>query len=197
MKAGWHGPTPERLALAEQVAALRAEGLFWRQIATRLGISRSYAQDLGVDPDGRLARQRKDSYARPCMDCGAPTSGGEGRKSEPRCQDCANRLNGVKATVWTRDRIIGAIRWWADSYGDPPAVPDWSPTTARYLGDEARALRFERHHDAGQVPWFMTVVRMFLSWNAAIEAAGFVPRQPNGGGGNQLRRRRMRERTEA
>ena len=129
------------------------------------------------------------------MDCGAPTSGGEGRKSEPRCQDCANRVNGDEATVWTRDRIIGAIRWWNDVYGEPPATPDWNSTQARdFLGDTERAQRFTRLHADGRIPWHTTVVLAFGSWNAAIEAAGFVPRQPNGGGGNQQRRRSVRER---
>ena len=100
-----------------------------------------------------------------------------------------------QATVWTRDRIIGAIRWWNDVYGEPPATPDWNSTQARdFLGDTERAQRFTRLHADGRIPWHTTVVLAFGSWNAAIEAAGFVPRQPNGGGGNQQRRRSVRER---
>jgi hypothetical protein len=41
------------------------------------------------------------------------------------------------------------------------------------------------------------VIGEFGSWNAAIAAAGFEPRAAHGGGGNQLRRRKVRERTAA
>lgn len=59
---------------------------------------------------------------------------------------------------WTRERIIEAIQLHARENGRPPAVLDFGG------GDH----RFPLHG---------TVKLHFGSWNAAIEAAGFVPRR--------------------
>lgn len=191
---GWHGPTAERLALAATVRKLRDEqGLIWREIGEALGISRSYASDLYLDPDGARSRARKDSYAQPCVDCGASTSGSEGRKIAPRCHDCAAAKAGLARTYWTAALIIERIQEWVALYGAPPAIADWSPQHARQaLGDEARAQRFESAD--GRWPWFTIVFDRFGSWNDALEAAGFAPRARNGGDGNELRRRSVRAR---
>lgn len=136
-------------------------------------------------------RCRKAQYAGTCVDCGAPTSGSEGRRAEPRCPPCTAIKNGLERTVWTRETIIAAIRDWATKYGEPPGAFDWQPWSARnVIHDELRARRFE---DAGgRWPSITAVCGVFGSWNAAIEAAGFAARAPHGGGGNVARRRRNR-----
>jgi hypothetical protein len=64
----------------------------------------------------------------------------------------------VAPKVWTRDAIVSAIRDWAADNGRQPKRTDWTHAGAK------------PDHPNG-----MTVVREFGSWNAAIEAAGFVP----------------------
>jgi hypothetical protein len=170
------------------VEGLRAEGLNGLALARRLGLSSSFVYDLINDPDGTSAKERKSRYAGVCVDCGAPTSGGEGRRDEPRCHPCSARKSGVERTVWTREILIDRMREWAELYGEPPAIPDWNPWDARAMGDEARARRFET---SDRWPTYMTVIRAFGSWNGGIVAAGFTPRAAHGGDGN-VRRRRSR-----
>lgn len=134
-----------------------------------------------------MARKRR--YEQPCVDCGARTSGSDGRRDEPRCATCAARLRAERETVWTAEKIVERIQAWATIYGEPPGSADWNPWQARHaIHDEQRAQRFE----AGHWPWSTQVVHAFGSWNAAIEAAGFTPRAPHGGGGNGFRRRSSR-----
>jgi hypothetical protein len=181
----------ERAAIARQ---LKNEGKLGREIAGALGISRSYAQELLADPDGSRAKARKHRYSGTCQDCGAPTCGGDGRAKAPkRCAPCQieyQRSDQYRAeiTFWTRARLIAAIQDWAAIHGEPPAMPDWSPWTARRMGDEARAQQWERARP--RWPWFTSVIHQFGTWNTAIAAAGFTPRVPTGGGSNALRRRR-------
>lgn len=184
-------PGYRRQRLAREAAELRRAGLLHREIAEALGVSRSYAAELLIDPDGTLAKQRKMRYAGVCVDCGAPTSGCEGRRASPRCLQCASWASAVSRQKWTAELLIARIQEWARIYGEPPAMPDWGSWTARnQLRDEARAQRFE---DAdGHWPWFTVVVRRFGSWSEGLRAAGFEPRAPHGGGGNQRRRRDAR-----
>jgi hypothetical protein len=182
--------TPERVAEARRLRD--EEGLILREIAIRLGAAPSTIHAWLSDPDGSQLRARKDSYAGVCVDCGGPTSGSQGRRAQPRCQECANIKRGAEAKVWTREAIIDAIQVWAAKYGDPPAVPDWSTNQARALHDEERAARYQRENAAGRCPRTVTVFREFGSWNTALEAAGFSPRPTHGGGGNELRRRAAR-----
>lgn len=180
--------SPELVAEAQR---LRGEGLVYREIGERLGVPLKSVYQWINDPDGAALRARKDSYAGICVDCGEPTSGSEGRREEPRCHPCAVALANDERTIWTSAALVCAIQEWAHEYGEPPGVIDWSPYDARTrLHDEARARRFE---DAdGQWPWFTHVVRVFGSWNAGIDAAGFTPREAHGGGGNVQRRRSAR-----
>lgn len=191
------GPTPGRLELAQKVAELRNQGLTHQAVAERFGISRSYAAELVLDPVGAKRRKRRDSYQGVCERCGGVTQSDGTSKPSRFCSQCGPAQGGKKSKVWTEERVIAAIQWWDDRYGEPPALVDWSPTQARHLGDEERALRAERHIAAREIPWFTSAVRAFGSWNDAIRAAGFEPRQPNGAGGNALRARRARSRVAA
>ncbi len=195
MSRGVTVKSAENVALAQQ---LRAEGLTYREIGERFGVNVHTASDWVNDPAGRQLRARKDRHAKPCVDCGTQTSGGEVRTEEPRCHPCAVVKSGAEAKVWTRSAIILAIGEWAAQYGEPPAVPDWSPFAARHqLHDEERAQRCERAKAAGEHPSYQTVIREFGSWNAAIEAAGFTPRAVGGWAANTARRRSMRAKAAA
>lgn len=142
----------------------------------------------GPDPKWCGERCRKRSYGDPCVDCGARTTYGaeKTRIPEPRCATCSYRHR----RVWSRELILDRIREWAGLYGEPPATADWNPTQARLSGDEQRARRFELA--GGHWPHHTTAVRVFGGWSAAIREAGFEPRAPHGGSGNELRRRARR-----
>lgn len=189
MPRGYPVKTPERVREARWLRD--HEGWTLREIGERYGVATSTVDAWLQDPDGIALRARKDFYAAPCVDCGAPTSGSEGRRREPRCQSCANIHADRK--VWPRQVIIDAIQAWAREYGEPPAAPDWNPWHARSVfGDEERAARFERDNAAGKYPSFITVIDAFGSWNAGIKAAGFTSRPAHGGGVNVQRRRNQR-----
>lgn len=80
-----------RAERAVEAARLKAEGLNGIQIAERMGVSRSYAYDLLNDPAGDRDRARKASYRGECIDCGAATTGCNGRDRAPdRCLSCTN-----------------------------------------------------------------------------------------------------------
>jgi hypothetical protein len=160
-----------------------AEGCHVILSATRNGRPRVWCSD----------RCRKTKYSVPCVDCGAPLNGSDGRSENAavRCHPCAMVKAGADRKTWTRAACLLAIREWAAEYGDPPAIPDWSTAHAEsVLGDYDRARRFREAE--GRWPSFGTVIRNCGGWNAAIRAAGFEPRPAHGGGGNQYRRRGMR-----
>lgn len=161
----------------------------------------SYCEACGtaLPPDGPhrprkwcSERCRKTKYSVPCVDCGVPLNGSDGRgpNAPTRCNPCASAKSGAEHKMWTRPVIVLAIQEWANEHGEPPAQTDWSPTHARLLGDQERADRWFAL--SGRYPHMNTVVREFGSWNEGIAAAGFTPRVAHGGGGNERRRRRFK-----
>lgn len=178
---------------AEKVAKIREyveHGYTCADIATAMGLTYSGIRNLINDPDGSKQRARRLRYQGACEDCGAPTDGSNGRAKAPtHCNAHAPRHRPV---YWTRDLLVARIREWVSIYGEPPAVTDWNPTHAEDLNDPARAARFDQAN--GYWPWFITVIRVFGSWNEGIESAGFTPRAPHGGEGNNLRRRNIKPR---
>lgn len=142
-------------------------------------------------------RCRKTKYSVPCVDCGEPLNGSDGRgpNAPMRCVLCSGRWNGSERKVWTRAAIVLAMQEWAAEYGDAPAMPDWDPTQAEIINDSARADRFRAA--AGRWPTTTTVFKEWRSWNTALVAAGFQPRAPHGGGGNEQRMRSMRAKAAA
>jgi transcriptional regulator with XRE-family HTH domain len=181
----------------KRVQKLRAQGLLQREIAERTGLSRSTVSQALTDPTGEKERvRRRKRYGGTCIDCGGPTRYGGTRVPPKRCKPCERAFRHTDAsreerTLWTRERILTAIKTWAEEYGEPPASQDWNPWACRYeLHDEERALRAERLISEGVIPWMTLVVNRFGSWNAGLIAAGFKPRANHGGAGNQLRRRK-------
>lgn len=157
--------TPERVAEAQ---LLRAQGVMYREIAERFGISTQTAHAWVNDPDGSLARQRKRRYDLECVLCGGRVDGTSPGKmhdpANPVCLDCAPG----HYAVWTRDAIVLCIQEWADEHGGvPPAACDFLRARAADL----------------PVPSVNNVQRRFGSWNEAIRAAGFEPHHPGPLGG--------------
>jgi hypothetical protein len=66
------------------------------------------------------------------------------------------REDGVR---WTRELIVYAIDLWARRHLRAPTAEQWSRAGADH-------------------PSRQTVQRVFGTWNAAIAAAGYVPRRP-------------------
>lgn len=142
-------------------------------------------------------RCRKDQYDQECADCGVRVSGTDpGDRPDPahpRCNRCQAILNGEARRIWTREIIAERIQEWESLYGYVPGALDWMPSSVRWRIDRgeapesamARAERFEAGD--GYWPWSTEVFRVFGSWNAAIEAAGFVPRAAHGGADNWKR----------
>jgi hypothetical protein len=62
-----------------------------------------------------------------------------------------------RSRYWNEKRIVVSIRLWAVRHGRPPYLDEW------------------RCAAPGR-PCVSTVKRRFGSWNSAIEAAGFAPR---------------------
>jgi hypothetical protein len=170
-----------RLEKAAEARRLRDQGLNYQAIAPRLGVAWRTVRDLLNDPDGSKARARKDSYRGTCRECGAPTTGCYGPGKAPtKCAACerANPHN----RYWTRELVIDAIREYARIYGRPPASTDWNPAHARKLGHPEKARQF---YDDACWPATVTVILVFGSWNAAIEAAGHPPRKAGVGIGQR------------
>jgi hypothetical protein len=86
----------------------------------------------------------------------------------------ADRLGldvGSQLAHWTEGRIISAIKAWEKRTGEPPTSKQWQKPTR--LGES-----FLKAGRVASRPASTTVARRFGSWNAAIAAAGFEPRQP-------------------
>jgi hypothetical protein len=152
--------TPERVAEAQR---LRAEGLTWREVGARLGVSLKTAHEWATDPDGAIRDARKASYQGVCEECGGPTNGGDGPGSAPPlCRACL--------VVWSPEAVIAAIRDWADEHGGvPPTQICWN--VAHSAATEAQ----KREYATGRWPCHDTVRRTFGSWNGGLIAAGFRP----------------------
>ena len=112
---------------------------------------RSIAEQLGV----HVRTAHRYLAARPCRACGGPALSGE------RCLDCAS---GSRPTA-TREQIVAALRAWNGEHGAPPREPDWTSASSRWREE------WPRWPGAG------TVVRVFGSWNAALQTAGLPTRR--------------------
>jgi hypothetical protein len=165
--------TITRQERAEQVLDALADGFNSRQIAERLGISYTYVRDLISDPTGEKMQARRDSYQGVCEMCGGPTCGSDGPAKAPRfCSTCAPSHYTPK--YWTEERVLAAIRLWADIHGRPPSATEWL-NGRRNDGYEPRTFppASAVYRSSGLVS------APFEYWADAIEAAGF-PRPRKG-----------------
>jgi hypothetical protein len=106
-------PRAERVARAR---TLRGEGRVLREIAEEMGVAIQTVHDWLSDPDGSKLKARKRRYAGRCVDCGAPTSGSEGRgaRAPKRCPACAGRHNREREKRRSRERRELVERLWAE-----------------------------------------------------------------------------------
>lgn len=149
------------LTLREQRAvtaqALRSEGLKYREIAERMGLSTTYVHDLVIDPTGEKVRARKASYGGTCEACGAATNGSDGRANAPTlCKACtAQRQHDER--YWTAKRIIAWIQAYVAKEGKVPPATILVTTTASF-GTQC----VQREFGPG-------------GWRKAVRLAGFEP----------------------
>lgn len=173
-----------RAERAREVAELRAREpkILQREIAERLGISRSYAASLINDPDGSADRDRRESYRDPCPKCGNLMTGSEGRgEHRPKqCEVCAAKEARAKKR-WTREAIIEAIKLFAERNGRPPVATEWNKTKALRGADYPPLSAIYKYRVGGRGGKVNRAGKNnpFESWADAIEEAGF-PRPRRG-----------------
>ena len=144
------GKPLSRAKKARVAKELANKGVTWAEIATALGTTPGYAYELTIDPNGDKARSRREARSRPCQDCGRPTS----QAIYLRCSTCS----GLRRQKWPKEAILAAIKSFANEKGKVPSAPDFAIC------------------DRSKYPTPRTVQTAFGSWSAAIEAAGFTPR---------------------
>lgn len=168
-----------RAMLAEAAAAMRAAGLLQREIAAALGVSRSYASELLLDPTGAKARARKDALAGSCERCHGPTSGSDGGPSRfcVRCMAIVQH----EERYWTKSRVVEALRAAAEILGRTPTISDLqpSPSILAHLSPERveqiRAFRRRAVEIGLRLPSNGTIVVEFGSIGEAVRVAGLAP----------------------
>jgi hypothetical protein len=139
------------------------EGLSIRQIADRLGRSPATIKAYFYDPTGDKARAVKARYQGVCRGCGAYTQARNGKgDAYAYCKACRP---GAIVRVWTRERVLEAMRDWRDRYGRLPSSYDWSATHA----DRRGGVAYQRLA-TGDWPSASVVTAAFGSWAAALEA---------------------------
>lgn len=141
-----------------------AEGFSITQIADRLGRSPATIKAYFYDPTGEKGRAVKARYQGVCRGCGASTQPRNGKgDAYAHCKACHP---GAIQRLWTRERVVDAMREWRARYGSLPSSYDWSRTHAHRRGGEP----LERL-SGGEWPSASVVTGVYGSWKAARAAA--------------------------
>jgi hypothetical protein len=172
------GATPGRIALAAEVKRLRDdEGLVYREIKERLGISHSYAQSLYSDPDGTRQRERRDSYQGTCERCGGITKSDGTSRPSRNCAACAEIIQ-HEQRYWDAEKIVARFREFYETTGRVPTTIDsmgqTSPSITRRLS-VARLAEIDSIPQEVRLPIPWVVAREFGGWKNAVRAAGLKP----------------------
>ena len=154
-----------RAELRDQACRLRDEGLGYSLISRELDVPYStvkrWTDAEYAERQRAVSRAVKERYRGTCIDCGRPTNGSNGpNTASAYCLHCAPN---AYYKVWTRERIIDAIRRYAYLNGRPPRAHDW-----------------KRADPINGFPCFSNVYKNtgapnapFDNWADAIHAAGF------------------------
>lgn len=163
----------------ERVQALRKQGLLCREIAEQTGVPKATVirwLNPGFEKRERVnAQKRKFKKHRRCPSCR--------KRMSNRAQLC---LTCYKASqrLWTRERLVDAVKSWAAEHGYAPRHEDW---TRGGVDHPAISSILD-----GPNP-------VFHSWSEVLLAAGFTPRKWRKGGmlTSEQRAALRRERREA
>lgn len=160
----------EKIAKDEysKIASMYSSGMSGADIARQYNVTRERIRQILTHnyPDvvSRVASEReaKRRIARTCS-CGKLKN-----KDSSSCFACASD----KKRVWTRELIIERMQEFAEKHGRNPSATDFSPALARQRGQIEIAKYWK---ESGRYPATATVVKVFGSWNKAMQAAGFPP----------------------
>lgn len=155
-----------------QIKPLRDEGLTYREIGERLGISARTAHDVVADPTGERARARKAKNNGTCIDCGAETKNGGGGVPPERCARC--NVTHTRALPLRREASLnrrGKSRWTDEQILDELRAASYAGLLTTTIYDAAHAAD-------PSLPSRSLVVRRFDRWNEAVRRAGLRSRGP-------------------
>jgi DNA-directed RNA polymerase subunit RPC12/RpoP len=160
-----------RLERHEQIKALKAEGLTFKEIAARLGLAYGTVWAVDKDPSGDKDRIRKAKRSRPCLDCGRRVTN-SGSEPPMRCKKCERKRLGTmesrraqaarftgRYTRWTDGQLLEALR---------SVAVDGGVSVNAYRAAYAQA-------PSGSLPSSPLFSMRFGTWNDAVEAAGLTP----------------------
>lgn len=88
---------------------------------------------------------------------------------------------GEDRSVWSREKVIAALRRWAALYDASPRASDFNPSAARWSAQEYRIERYRLGDPGTGEPWpaLNTIKRLFDgSFNVALAAAGLEVNRP-------------------
>lgn len=161
----------EASLLTAQCVVLVTGGLGIPQIADALGKSRSRIAGALNDPTGVKGQARKKKRFGLCLDCGRKTFNSGSPNTPKHCQECKK----ARVRREAQEKVVKGMQLWARLYGSPPSAADWNVAHARRVASPERLAAIEERHREHKWPLANSAVRVFGSWNAAIEAAGFRP----------------------
>ena len=151
---------------AQLARALRS-AMRTTEIAGRLGVTPSTVRDYLSDPDGDLARARRQK--RPggvCGRCARPTGSNRGQRAFVLCPRCA----AASRATWTREDVIDAYLDWWSRFGVEPTSTSWNHTHARRRGGVAW-----QRFGCGRWPTLTVIARLFRRWSELTAAARARP----------------------
>jgi hypothetical protein len=93
----------------------------------------------------------------------------------------ATKTRGGRQATWTRDKIIEALRRYAELYGPDFTAAAFSPSTANWRDEPELVERYYAGDPEGIGAWpSLNALKQHFggSFNAAREAAGFEPNRP-------------------
>jgi hypothetical protein len=157
--------------LYDRIRQLRDdEGLMWREVADRVGMTKSRANEVYLDPTGVRARERKTRRSRPCLDCKRPVSN-SGSEPPERCNRCRRRYTAESMEYRTAMSAHARGRGAIPDTVIVAALREYAVGVARPTEDGYDAWRKTR--PPGAVPATPTILNRYRgSWNAALIAAG-------------------------
>ncbi|MGE0025680.1 MAG: homing endonuclease associated repeat-containing protein [Thermoleophilia bacterium] len=168
-KAGRTGPEPDgaRLGVIVELNPYWPVALVQFTLGTaHVPLRRLIFDEARADAHAAKGRQPRQAgtpaagagrtVAQPPSPPSEPRPTGTAVDREARAGVPARANRGGRPRTWTEERVLAAIRAWADENGRPPSSSDW------YLRAPGR-------------PTHCVVKERFGSWNKAIAAAGFEP----------------------